>query len=86
MDAKTKAQELIEKYTISIAILCNINNDPSITTGLLIKESAIKLALIAVNEIIKANPSHIYWNMNDYETHSSITFWNEVKLELEALN
>lgn len=84
MDAKIKAQELIDKYAVNVDIFCNIDNDDYIPNGLLTNKSSIKLALIAVNELLEAQPSYRYWDTYDDEIPSAITFWNEVKAELEA--
>ena len=84
MDAKIKAQELIDKYAVNVDIFCNIDSEDYIPNGLLTNKSSIKLALIAVNELLEAHPSYRYWDTYDDETPSAITFWNEVKAELEA--
>lgn len=84
MDAKIKAQELIDKYAVNVDIFCNIDSEDYIPNGLLTNKSSIKLALIAVNELLEAQPSYKYWDTYDDETPSAIIFWNEVKAELEA--
>jgi hypothetical protein len=70
MDAKIKAQELIDKYAVNVDIFC-IDNEDYIPNGLLTNNSSIKLALIAVNELLEAQPLGIY-------------FWHMVKAELEV--
>jgi hypothetical protein len=84
MDAKIKAQELIDVFAVNVDIFCIIDNEDDIPNGLLTNKSSIKLALIAVNELLEAKPSYRYWDTHDDETPSAITFWNEVKSELEA--
>lgn len=69
MEAKSKALELIEKYNKFA------HSNPAHDSELFyrrLKENSIACALIAVEEILEAQPS-------------AITFWNEVKSELEAL-
>ena len=46
---------------------------------------AIECASIAVDEILSTNPSYIYWDTYDDETPSAVTYWNEVKSEIEKL-
>ena len=48
-------------------------------------EECIEIALLMVNKILEESPRRIYWDTYDDETPSAITFWNEVKTELEAL-
>jgi len=75
-EAKNKAQELIEKFLNKV--------EDRTQTFILSEFSAITCALILVNELLEAQPSYQYWNTYDDETPSAITFWNEVKTELEA--
>ena len=42
-------------------------------------------ALIAVDEILNECPSKIYWNTYNDETPSAVTFWQEVKQEINKL-
>ena len=86
MDAKIKAQELIDKYAVNVDIFCNVDNEDYIPNGLLTNKSSIKLALIAVNELLEAQPSYRYWDTYDDETPSAITFWNEVKAKRNFVN
>ena len=82
MEAKSKALELIEKYNKFA------HSNPAHDSELFyrrLKENSIACALIAVEEILEAQPSYRYWDTYDDETPSAIIFWNEVKLELEAL-
>ena len=68
MTPKEKANELIEEY---LSLNDNFNK-PIITD----EQDAVKCAIIAVDEIIKANPySHV--------GNSTIKFWQSVKSELE---
>ena len=81
---KLKAQELIDKYAVNVDIFCQIDGEDYIPNGLLTNKSSITLALMGVNELLEAQPSYRYWDTYDDETPSAITFWNEVKAELEA--
>ncbi len=49
-------------------------------------KKAIEHSLITVNEMLKSVPSRRYWDTYNDETPSAITFWREVKDELELLN
>lgn len=74
MSSKEKAEQLVDKFHIEIMDF-NI-------TDLVLEDTAIKLALIAVDEIIKSQPFDVYTmeqckNVNDY--------WQEVKQEIEKL-
>ena len=82
MKAKNKALELIEKYN-NFA-----HSNPAHDSELFyrrLKENSVACALIAVEEILETRPSYKYWDTYDDETLSAITFWNDVKSELEAL-
>lgn len=82
MDAKLKALELIEKYNKYA------HSNPAHDSELFyrrLKENSIACAKIAVNEILEAQPSYKYWDTYSDETPSAITFWNEVKAELENM-
>ncbi len=48
-------------------------------------EECIEIALLMVDKILEENPTKTYWDTYDDETPSAITFWREVKSELEAL-
>ena len=69
MNAKEKAEELVDKYD-------------SILTYLESKNKAKKCALIAVQEIISSNPHSNPLNTNVYST---MGYWIEVKREIERL-
>ena len=80
MTPTEKAKELIEKYLnlpISFPYIDTIDKQ-CIGSGYMTYYSAVKCAIIAVDEIIKANPySHV--------GNSTIKFWQSVKTELEKL-
>lgn len=88
MTGKDKAKELVEKMMLysfdktaldDETIHYTVNNEVE-------KKSAIRCAKILVNEILESQPSYKYWYTYDDETPSAITFWNEVKSELETLS
>ena len=88
MDAKLKAKELVEKMMLYSFERNELDNE-TIQYNVdyeVKKESAIKCAKILVDEILESKPSYIYWDTYDDETPSAITFWNEVKNELDALS
>ncbi len=75
MTPKEKAEELVEKYDETLTYLES-------------KAKAKQCALIAVDEIIKANPYKWVYFMDQYtETvlTSNIQYWQEVKQELEKI-
>ena len=77
---REKANELIEEYLnlpINFPYIDTIDKQ-CIGSGYMTYYSAVKCAIIAVDEIIKANPySHV--------GNSTIKFWQSVKTELETL-
>ena len=77
---REKANELIEEYLnlpINFPYIDTIDKQ-CIGSGYMTYYSAVKCAIIAVDEIIKANPySHV--------GNSTIKFWQSVKKELETL-
>ena len=78
MTPKEKAKELIEKFCNVIPIEANITDSVEEANRKLIadKRASVQCAIIAVEEIIKANPySHV--------GNSTIKFWQEVKQQLE---
>ena len=78
MTPKEKAKELIEKFCNVIPIEANITDSVEEANRKLIadKRASVQCAIIAVDEIIKANPySHV--------GNSTIKFWQEVKQQLE---
>ncbi len=70
MNAKEKAQELIQKY---IDIMPSLAHQ----TGHSIIENAKKCALIAVDEILK-----IGWNLPHYDNVTGLQYWQNVKSEI----
>lgn len=88
MDAKLKAKELVEKMMLYSFEKNELDNEITHynVENEIEKESAIKCAKILVDEILKVQPSRKYWDTYDDETPSAITFWNEVKTELDALS
>ena len=68
MTPKEKAKELVDKYTQYVT---EINE----------YEYAKNCALIAVDEIIKANP----YEVSKTDIDSTIDYWQEVKQEIEKL-
>ena len=71
MTPKQKANELVDKMRL---------ND---NWGEKCKGECIDAALIAVNEIIKANPHNDLFKLSDIST--SINYWELVKQEIEKL-
>jgi len=67
MTPKEKAKELVDKFTV---------------VGLQIRQEGYQCAIIAVNEIILANP---YSNTFKNVEYSSMDYWKEVKKEIEKL-
>ena len=49
------------------------------------KKDLKRKAYIVVSEILDSIPSRVYWRTYDDETPSAITFWQEVKTELNKL-
>ena len=81
MNPKEKALNLIELFWTEA-------KDYTLKKPSMSKEQAIQCALIAVDEIIKANPYKWVPFMNQYtETvlTSNIPYWQEVKLEIENI-
>jgi hypothetical protein len=74
MTPKEKAIELVDKFKLSTGANTKIN--------IYVAEQC---ALIAVDEILNEHPSKKYWETYDDETPSAITFWEEVKQEIEKL-
>ena len=74
MNYKEQAIDLVNKMS-TYSYYCNeCHND-----------FAKDCALIAVDEILNSIPSRRYWDTYDDETPSAITFWQEVKTEIEKL-
>ena len=80
MTPKEKAKELVEKFLnqpINFPYIDTVD-DQCIGAGYMTYKSAVKCAIIAVDEIIKANPYSAVMN-------STRKYWQEVKTELEKL-
>lgn len=73
MTAKEKAKELVKKY-----INCEFNEFEYVWVSV---NGAKQCALIAVNEILDANP--MYYTGFEYETN--FEYWQDVKNEIEKL-
>jgi hypothetical protein len=76
MTPQEKAQELINKFSSGYPIISKMN-----TRNMYISE-AKQCALIAVQEIILSNPHSNPFNTGVYSTMS---YWQEVKKEIEKL-
>lgn len=88
MDSKNKAKEIVDKY-VNLPInfpYIDTEDGNCIGSGYMTYKSAVKCAKLEVNAILETNPSVKYWDTYDDETPSAITFWNEVKTELDALS
>ena len=79
MTPKEKAQELIDNYAVNVDIFCTIEFENYIPNGLLTNKSSVKLAIIAVNEILKALDSDKIIYGSDYRYEES-DFWKLVKI------
>lgn len=81
MTPKEKAIELIEQFEqFSDYKECDV-----FTQRERMFMNAKQCALICVEEILNESPSKRYWDTYDDETPSAITFWQEVKEEIEKL-
>jgi len=67
MTPQEKAQELFTKFSSN-----TVHYD-----------AAKQCAIIAVDEILNSIPSSGYWHTYSVEIPSAITYWQEVKQELE---
>lgn len=83
MDSKIKALKLIENHKKTLLLKSNYDNE---VFNQIFNKKAIEHSLITVNEILKSVPSRRYWDTYNDEIPSAITFWREVKDELELLN
>jgi hypothetical protein len=72
-EAKKKAEELVDKYD-NIFRCENVSGDAS-----------VQCVIICVDEILNEVPSKRYWDTYDDETPSAITYWVEVKEELNKM-
>jgi hypothetical protein len=82
MTPKEKAEELVDKFHIKVYVSFIENSIPSVINALMLYNSAKQCALIAVDEIILANPhSNTFTNVE----YSTMEYWQEVKQEIEKL-
>ena len=80
MTPKEKANELIEKfYKIKLDFIYVHDNDSYVGNENMTYKSAVKCAIIEVDEIIEANPYSAVGN-------STCKYWQSVKNELELKN
>jgi CTP:phosphocholine cytidylyltransferase-like protein len=82
MKAKQKAEELVEKYYVTIYYTIHQQQKGEECTFLVVNEKAKQCALIAVDNIILANP---YSNPFNTDVYSTMDYWIEVKKEIETL-
>jgi hypothetical protein len=85
MEAKIKALELINKVKVATSYEYQEYAGAHYTTFEHDIEELKAVALIMVNEILEAQPSYKYWDVHDDETPSGITFWTEVKDEINKM-
>ena len=98
MNAKEKAQELVEKYLNTIIHFPYIDTEDGncIGTGYMTHQSAVRCSINAVDEILNARPldpnyvdwddcgaAHQYWY--EAQKEEALEFWNNVKSELQSL-
>ena len=69
MTPKEKAKELVDRFDETLTYLES-------------KQKAKQCALIAVDEIINSNP---HSNPLNTDVHSTMSYWNEIKQEIEKL-
>jgi len=81
MTPKEKAEQLVDEYHIKVHVSFIENSIPAVVNALMLYDSAKKCALIAVDEIIEANP--IAFDEND--NCIAKQWWQEVKTEIEKL-
>lgn len=79
MNAKEKANELVEKYLNTIIHFPYIDTEDGncIGTGYMTHNSAVRCAINAVDEIIE--------HCSQVEPFLGVDFWNDVKSELQSL-
>ena len=77
MTPKEKAEFLVHKHRMIL-----MNEDTDCGEEILVSIISKKCALIAVDEIIKANPHSNPFNTNVYST---MDYWQDVKQEIEKL-
>jgi hypothetical protein len=76
MTPKENAEELVDKF------LKSLYDDGSLSFKKILYKYAKKCAIVAVDEIINANPHSNPLNTNAYST---MNYWQEVKHEIEKL-
>jgi len=72
MNAKDKAEELVNKYLLATPVGFHIDD-------------AKQCALIAVDEIIKSSPNYPSKPLETLPFFNASKFWEEVKQEIEKL-
>lgn len=77
--AKEKAEELVDKYLISVEVSFKEDSIPRIVNAPMRIKSAKQCALIAVDEIIYYLEIVLGVDKEDFE------YWQEVKTEIEKL-
>jgi hypothetical protein len=77
MEAKEKAENLVNNYRVML-----MQTDTDAGQEILCTSIAKQCALIAVQEIINANP---HSNPFTTEVYSTMLFWQEVKNEINNL-
>lgn len=77
MNPKEKAKELINKFYVEL-----LDTDSDFSEEILITVISKRLALIAVDEIIKSNPFEKGYG----EPEPMVYYWQEVKSEIEKSN
>jgi len=82
MTPKEKAEELVDKFHIKVYVSFIENSIPSVINALMLYNSAKQCALIAVDEIILANP---YSNTFKNVEYSSMDYGDEVRQEINKL-
>jgi hypothetical protein len=80
MIPKEKAEELFEKFNKE-----GLHQISSLVNRFIRKEMIKQCALILVEEILEVKPSKKYWDTYSDETPSAITYWEEVKTEINNL-
>ena len=87
MSPQEKAINLIELFgALDISIIAKCDNSPCIPSGCMTYISAISCAIIAVDEIIKANPIIPLTLMLESEAiDEAIEYWQEVTQDLIKL-
>ena len=97
MNAKEKANELIEKYLNTVINFPYIDKEDGncIGAGYMTHNSSVRCAINAVDEILNSRPldpnyvdwddcgaAHQYWY--EAQKEEALEFWNNVKSELQS--